>query len=190
MATVVIVLGQPGTGKTTMSTLLGQRLGLPVLHRDAFKEIIFDTLGWSTRAWSRQVGATSYHLLYYVAELLLQTGQDFIVESNFSTAYDTPRWQELQGQYGFQVVQLRCVTSASVLYQRLLKRSSAAERHPGHGDVEDLPGINVAALCDAAPLVLPGPILTLDTSDGASDYDALVQRIEHLIAHKEDVSRA
>ncbi len=41
----IIVTGQPGAGKTTLSQKLGQRLRLPIVSRDALKEGYVNTFG-------------------------------------------------------------------------------------------------------------------------------------------------
>ena len=63
-SSLIIVTGPVASGKTTLSQRLALDSRLPLLNRDHFKEIIFDGLGWSDRAWSQRVGATSYGLLY------------------------------------------------------------------------------------------------------------------------------
>src|SRR5688500_5640391 len=69
---LIIVNGLPATGKTTLSIQLADALGLALFSKDMFKEILFDTLGWSDRAWSRRLGVASIALLVRVAEAELR----------------------------------------------------------------------------------------------------------------------
>ena len=66
---LIIVSGPPASGKTTLSRRLAADLRLPLVQRDSFKEIMFDTLGWQDRAWSQRLGGASYELLYYALDL-------------------------------------------------------------------------------------------------------------------------
>lgn len=47
---VILVNGLPATGKTTLARRIATDLRLPLLAKDAIKETLFDTLGWSDRA--------------------------------------------------------------------------------------------------------------------------------------------
>lgn len=46
----VIVNGPPGSGKSTLAGPLAERLGVPLLAKDAVKETLLDTLGYADRA--------------------------------------------------------------------------------------------------------------------------------------------
>ena len=131
---MIIITGPPCTGKTTLGKKLAEELHLCFISRDDLKESLFDSLGWKDRDWSRKLGAASYHLLYHFMESLLAAGQSFIVETNFSPAFDTSRFLELKSKYGFDSVQVHCETTDEVLYERFKARSESGERHPGHGD--------------------------------------------------------
>ena len=65
---LVIVLGLPGAGKTTLGRRLAAELRLPFFYRDGLKEVLYDSLGWQDRAETKRYGPASYELLYYAAE--------------------------------------------------------------------------------------------------------------------------
>ena len=48
---LIIILGPPATGKTTLGRRLAADLRLPFLGRDDFKERLFDRLGCRDREW-------------------------------------------------------------------------------------------------------------------------------------------
>jgi predicted kinase len=181
---MVIVSGPPGTGKTTISRHIADILALPLLQRDMIKETIFDSLGWSDRAWSQNVGIASYRLLYSMMELLLQTRRHFIIESNFTPSIDTPRFRTLQQQYPYRPLQVLCSTDVAVLFERLRRRSLSAERHPGHGDMEDIEKLTENDIIGRVePLALEGPIIPFDTTSFATlNYTHLAHEIyQHII---------
>ncbi len=180
---LVIVTGPPGTGKTTLSLRLGTLLSLPVVNRDAIKERLFDTLGIGDRAWSRQLGGASFEVLYYTLGLLMQTRQPCIVETNFHGESAATQLRKLVQQYQYQLLQIQCRTSPSVLIARLRHRTESGERHPGHADHEDLDLLDANSIRGYFdPLVLDGPQIVVDTSQfDTINYDGLVQTIGMLL---------
>lgn len=176
---LVIITGLPGTGKTTLGRRLAADLMLPFLHKDGIKEILFDQLGWSDRAWSRTLGLATYALLYHFIAIELAARRALIVESNFHPEYATPRFQALQARYGFRPFQVLCITEGRTLLARYQARTASGERHPGHVDqtvVEELR--DQLAAGRAEPLALPGPLWEVDTTDPARiDYTGLLAAI-------------
>jgi predicted kinase len=131
---VVLVTGHPGTGKTTLAETLAQELKMPLTCRDQLKEVLLDTLGWSTEEWSNQLSIASWTLLYQQIERLLTANVDQIVESNFDPKYANAKWAKLRQQYSFRLFQIRCEVSAEVLIARYRERIANGTRHPGHID--------------------------------------------------------
>lgn len=163
---LVIISGAVASGKTTLSRRLAADLGLPLLNRDHLKEIVFDTLGWSDRAWSRRVGSTSYQLLYYALELLLQTGHSCIAESNFQAQWDRPKLQQLCEKYSYGMIEVCCTTTPEQLHERFVRRIADGTRHPGHADAAELEMLTPADWTEQPHLVNPaGSHLIVDTTN-------------------------
>ena len=137
--TVIIITGLPGTGKTTLGQWLAERLGWPYIYKDGVKELLFDTLGWSDREWSKRLGAASVALIFYMAHVELAAGRSFIIESNFKPEMASGEFIELQARYGFKPVQIQCVADGEILWQRFKARAEAGTRHPGHVEQSQYP---------------------------------------------------
>ena len=162
--TLLLIHGLPATGKTTLAHWLGQQLRWPVFHKDDIKEILFDTLGWSTRERSRQLGAGVIEILYYAMAAQLNAGVSCIVESNFDPALSSPRIAEILLKTNAGCIQGLCHTDEVLRRQRF----QARVRHPGHADVELVENPNVAPATRAealARLAVPGPVIEVDTTD-------------------------
>jgi predicted kinase len=180
---LIIVSGLPCTGKTTLARRLAAEVRLPLVEKDGIKERLFDTLGWSDRAWSRRVGGATYELLFHFTEVLLAAGQSLIVESNFYPDH-AARFLALQAQYPFAPLQVVCRTEGAVLWRRFQERSESGERHPGHVDQQNYAEFRTALLRgESPPLALDGPILPVDTTDFAViDYARLFQAVREVLS--------
>ena len=55
----ILVSGLPATGKSTMAAYLSKQLGIPVFSKDAIKERLFDTLGFSSREEKVRLGVAA-----------------------------------------------------------------------------------------------------------------------------------
>lgn len=174
---LILVTGAPATGKTALSVTLAARLRVPLLTKDAIKERLFDTLGWSDREWSKRLGAASFALLYDSIAAHLQAGAPLVVEANFKPQFDTPKFAALQERYPFTLLQLVLVATPEALQARFAARNAAGERHPGHVDAT-FEG-EFAAQLEAelyGPLDLPGTVMEVDTTNLAVvDFGAVIE---------------
>jgi predicted kinase len=187
---LVLISGPPCSGKTRLGDWLAQAFKLPVFHRDGFKELLFDSLGWSDLEWSQRLGGASYALLYHAAEALLRAERSVIVESNFDPQYDTQRLRDLAARHPYLPIQIRCMAEGAVLFERFKQRVASGARHPGHLDHLNIPIYE--------PIVWQGPSarddfldiggerIDVDTTDFAKvDYDAILRRVHAAIARLE-----
>jgi predicted kinase len=177
---VLVINGLPGVGKTTAATALAQRLVWPLMTKDMFKESLFDSLGWSDRAWSRQLSRASMDLLFLWLERELVARRPCVIESNFEHDRDTPRFMALAAQYSVQFVQVHVVCDGPTLWQRHQHRGQDGSRHPGHQEGAVALELRERLLMGReAPIELPGAYIQLDTTDLQKiDYDAVYRAIQ------------
>src|ERR1044071_2065080 len=163
MTALIIISGPPCAGKSTLATRLREELRWPLLAKDSFKELLFDSVGWSDRAWSKKLSQASYALLFNVAAEVLQAGQHCIMEGNF-------RWRENDGRFGsllrpdLQVTQICCTAPVPVLVARLHGRIAAGQRHPGHLDAATAAEMESELARLSQPLPIAGAQLAFDSS--------------------------
>lgn len=183
---LLLVSGPPGAGKTTLGAKIAQELGLPFFNKDGIKELLFDTLGWKDREWSRQLGIASARLLFHVVERQLAAGQSLVAESAFHTAFDAPSLKRLQERYRFQTLEVHCTAQTDVLLARFVGRAGSAERHPGHGEQAQAEELRANLESGVyALLSVPGAALIVNTTDFASVDDQRLMQCIRAKAGKE-----
>lgn len=163
---LIVVSGPPGAGKTSLGRQLAQQLGLPFLNKDGFKEVLFETLGWSDRGWSRRLGGASMMLLFHATERLLAAGASVVIEANFDAELSCQDLRALQQRYAIEACQIQCVGDGDVFVRRFRARNQSGERHPGHADhttVDEVEAVIRRGRGDR--LCLEGPLIEVDTTD-------------------------
>jgi len=181
---VIIVSGPPCTGKTTVARFLARELRLPLFSKDGIKELLYDTLGWGEREWSRKLGVATMRVLFSLMETELAAGRSFIIESNFKPELANEQMRDLQGRYGFEAFQVQCVTRGNVLLARFKERAASGERHPGHVDHLSLADVEADLLQGRyEPLDVGGTVFVLDTTDlSLVDYQLLLSEVRAAMA--------
>ena len=158
---------------------MAAELGLPLFNRDGLKELLFDTLGWSNREWSRQLGGASHALLLHAAERVLAAEVSCLIESNFVPDVHSPPIRALIQRYGCRTLEVYCHTEPNVLVERFQARSLSPERHPGHVDHLNLPELEEQFRRPGYDLLdLDGARYVVDTTDFARvDFEAILATV-------------
>ena len=127
----ILVTGIPAAGKSTMAEAISERLKLPVISKDAVKELLFDNVGFQSREEKVNLGIAGMEIMYYVAGQLMKAGQSFILENNFE--YSSQQGiKNLLEKYQYSVLTITLTGDYQVIYQRFLERESSPDRHRGH----------------------------------------------------------
>lgn len=178
---VVLVLGRPASGKSTISSMIADRWGLPVVSKDVLKEVLFDTLGTGDVAWSVKLGRAAFAVLDQVIEWQLHSGAPYVIDAAYSAEFENAKFQEWQERYGFVTVQIHCTASPEELVRRFRHRALDGTRHPGHADAQRLDEFReVVADGRFGLLDLRGPVLSYD-SERADGAHTLLHELEELL---------
>jgi predicted kinase len=168
---LVVVGGGPATGKTTLAVALGTALGLPVITKDDIKESLAEPFATGDREWSRQLGRSTYAVLWTVTRKILSGGGGLVLESNFTRTWSETRLRELSSLA--PTCMIICRVPDALRRQRYAARAARGERHRVHVDAAVLEEWDAD---DSDFLVDIGtPSLVVDTTDGyAPDIDRIV----------------
>ena len=135
---ILVLAGMPASGKSTISKKISAALGLPILEKDALKEEIFDTMGFTCYAEKRKCDHAANAVLLRCAEALLQSGQSMILDNNFDVIA-AKRLSELVERYGCRCMTVFLGGDADVFYHRYVERDRRHLRHLGHVVQEHYP---------------------------------------------------
>ncbi len=181
-ATLIIVSGPPGSGKTMAGRAIARACHLPFFNKDDIKELLFDQLGWSDRVWSMKLGVGSVVLLYDIAAKMLEAGASVVVENAFHKDYATPRFLELSKTYECDLIQVDFRAARDILVERFQKRA-ADDRHPGHADSSHIGDFRQRLESGTYEMLIPGAhLITVDTDDWALvDTERICNNVSRLL---------
>lgn len=100
----ILVVGYPGTGKTTLSCTLGQILQVPVVSKDTIR----DTCALCSFDYE-SVGDLAYELLIAVARDQLKLGLSVILDSASTKVHRRQQARALAKELGAEFYMIECV---------------------------------------------------------------------------------
>jgi predicted kinase len=168
-AYLVLISGVAGSGKSTLARQLAPALNLPLISKDAIKEALADSLGLGDEAWSQQLGAASFEVLW----ALLRDVPQAVLE----TSWHPERARDRLKGLGRPVFEIHCTCPDQILRDRLRGRLQA-DRHSIHRDAINPAIIDAFSAAHADGIVAAGPVLEVNTT-----VDSEVENIAKWINH-------
>lgn len=157
---LIIVSGQPGSGKTTLAHRLAQLIGCPALCRDEIKEGMVHSFGSGFIASTNDpLTARTYPLFFECLHLLLTSGVTVVAEAAFQHHLWSRGLEPLADLAEIRI--LRCSSDGQTLLSRRQRRMDRNATRAAHADTDAL-GIQH----DWTPIHLDRPTLDIDTTDG------------------------
>lgn len=127
----ILVTGIPASGKSCFAEKLQQKLGIPVISKDQIKEILYDTVGFRSRAEKVALGNAALEVMYDMAARMMACNQLFILENNFES-HSVPGLVKILEDHHYRAVTVRLTGDYEKIYQRFLERDRSGKRHRGH----------------------------------------------------------
>jgi predicted kinase len=161
MPKVTVVSGPPAAGKSTLANSLQKDLNLPILAKDSIKESLYDSLGYSDRAYSRKIGKAAFELQFQLAKELVDNSVSFILETAFFFHSSANIRKVLAGA---DILQVWCSADVPIL----LERAKTRPRHPGHVDWDAAAEEELRSKIEAGThnaLDIGGTLIRLNTND-------------------------
>lgn len=135
MATVIIINGQPGVGKSSLLKRLSTDLGIGYLAKDSIKELLGDTLyveGETIEPF--YYGDASIKAFFAVVNSFISTNKTMFIENAFWYDIAKSRIEELVEGTDTKLVQVYVTCDYDEAVRRFNQRSAAGERHSIHPD--------------------------------------------------------
>ena len=180
---LIIVSGPSSSGKTTLAHSIAHKFNLALITKDSLKEILFDTIGWKDREWSKKLGSASFAIMHYFLDSLMATGQSIIIEGNFKTEFESQHLKPRLKQFDYKAVQVMCQCDGKILFDRFQKRSESGQRHPGHCDTGNYDELKDSLLVGKyPPLDIDSKNIIFDSTDlNHLDYSSVFDQIASLL---------
>ena len=128
---LILITGLPAVGKSFFSHRLSKETGYPVLEKDAYKEILFDDIGFRSREEKVRLGVAAMDLMYSEAARLLDMGISVILDNNFENS-SLPGLEALCSAHPCNAVTVRFTAETETVYRRFIARDQNPFRHRGH----------------------------------------------------------
>lgn len=184
MGRFILIFGDLASGKSTLADILSKKYGIPALKKDRLKELLADTVGFTTREENLKLSAATFEIMLHTAESLAAAKKDLILESNFREA-ELRRINALAEKEGYEILSLYLTADPSLLYERFNKRRTEG-RHRAHltAEFDSFDGF-CRYLDGQRAAYIPGKVIRIDAS--SFDYqkdECLFREIDAFLNHQ------
>jgi hypothetical protein len=164
----IIVTGRQGSGKTTLSKKLGERLWMPVIHRDAIKEGYVSTFGIRHDELPAGTNGLVTDFFFQIVNQYLAGDISVVIEAAFQHKVWEPRMPKII-ELSSPVIVL-CTADAAVTSTRPLRRGlENPDRAFYHGDHRVVHFTNTGEILTPASYEAPRfdlPTIEVSTDEG------------------------
>ena len=155
--TLIIVTGQPGSGKTTLAHSLARAIKCPAICRDEIMEGLVNTTN-DKGSPGDAIAWKIYDIFFDTIELLLKNNVTLVAEAAFQHKLWAPKLEPLQEKAHIRII--TCHIEPELAYRRKVQRTEAdPSRARFYKDPKNLP------ISPYNPPDMDIPTLTVDTSD-------------------------
>ncbi len=127
----ILMSGLPASGKTTVAEYISKKMNLSVISKDDIKEILFDTIGFTSRENKLKLGIASSGIMNHIVEKMMQNNLPFIVDNNFENT-GASEIKNLVKKYSYDAVTVLVDGDIDIIYGRFIERDKSPDRHRGH----------------------------------------------------------
>ena len=131
MRKLLLITGDLATGKSTFANILSKRYGVNMFFKDSIKEVLGDTIGFSSREENKKLSNATMKLMFFIFSEFAKLNKSLILESNFHTI-ELEKLQELAFEYQYEVLTIVLRGDVEILHKRYLNRMQNENRHPVH----------------------------------------------------------
>ncbi len=132
---VILVIGLPGSGKTSVASKFADFYGYPLLTSE---EILAQLLSRDQldedRDFSPDELALTYRLMTYIADLLLEGGSGVVIDGVFRSVDQRESVFEISKKHGARVLAFEVTCEEPVLLERIQRRKQQGTVSPGGVD--------------------------------------------------------
>lgn len=170
MKRLILIVGDLASGKSTLADILSEKHGIPALKKDNIKEILADTVGFTTREENLRLSKATFEIMLHTLERFATVGADLILESNFREA-ELRKISALAEKEGYEILSLYLTAKPALLYERFNARKSEG-RHRAHltAEFESFEGF-CEYLMGQRSEYMPGNVIRIDATNFSYQKD-------------------
>lgn len=129
---LILIAGLPGTGKTYLSNIIRNELGMfYMLSQDDLKEYYCDLYGFHNLKEKQEIEKIAWTKYYEIMEQQMQASSNIISDYPFSQK-QRPKIKQLVEKYSYKVITIRLIADLNVLFERQKMRDLDPARHLSH----------------------------------------------------------
>ncbi len=171
MKHLILIFGDLASGKSTFADILSKRYKIPAIKKDKIKEILADTVGFSSREENLKLSKATFEIMLHTLENVARSEGDLILEANFRET-ELKRLTSAAESTGYKILSLYLTADERILYERFNKRRGEG-RHKAHltAEFDSFRGFCEYLKGQRAEYI-PGNAIRIDSADFSYQTDS------------------